>query len=68
MAVNEQTGVIVQVSEGGYHGGLNISRKEMKLYFMRRSGKDRDILEEWVVNLEKLFKDSETNTVTMTTT
>jgi len=63
MAVNEQTGVIVQVSEGGYHGGLNISRNEMNLYFMRRSGEDREILEVWVVNLEKLFKDSKTNTL-----
>jgi oligogalacturonide lyase len=63
MAVNEQTGVIVQVSEGGYRGGLNISRKEMKLYFMRNSEEDRDIREVWVVNLEKLFKDSEANTL-----
>src|SRR5476651_2021101 len=29
MAVNEKTGVIVQVSEGGYTGMLNVSRKEM---------------------------------------
>ncbi|MCU0456549.1 MAG: oligogalacturonate lyase family protein [Bacteroidales bacterium] len=35
MAVNEKTGVIVQVSEGGYTGMLNVARKSMKLYFMR---------------------------------
>src|SRR5512147_1415754 len=35
MAVNEETGVIVQVSEGGYTGMLNVARKSMKLYFMR---------------------------------
>jgi len=63
MAVNEETGAIVQVSEGGYRGGLNISRKEMKLYFMRNSEEDRDIREVWVVDLEKLFKDNEANTL-----
>jgi oligogalacturonide lyase len=26
---------MVQVSEGGYTGMLNVSRKEMKLFFMR---------------------------------
>src|SRR4051794_13934583 len=35
MAVNEQTGEMVQVTEGGYTGMLNIARKSMKLYFMR---------------------------------
>lgn len=35
MAVNEKTGVMVQVSEGGYTGMLNVARKSMKLYFMR---------------------------------
>lgn len=35
MAVNEETGVIVQVSEGGFTGMLNVARKSMKLYFMR---------------------------------
>ena len=33
-AVNEKTGDIVQVSEGGYVGMLNVARKSMKLYFM----------------------------------
>jgi oligogalacturonide lyase len=36
MAVNEQSGDLVQVSEGGYVGMLNLARKSMKLYFMRK--------------------------------
>src|SRR4051812_43767945 len=35
MAVNEKTGEMVQVTEGGYMGMLNVGRKSMKLYFMR---------------------------------
>ncbi|HEX7906015.1 MAG TPA: hypothetical protein VF487_19215 [Chitinophagaceae bacterium] len=35
LAVNEKTGDIVQVTEGGYTGMLNVARKSMKLYFMR---------------------------------
>lgn len=35
MAVHEKTGVMVQVTEGGYTGMLNVARKSMKLYFMR---------------------------------
>lgn len=38
MAVNEQTGEMVQVTEGGYMGMLNVARKSMKLYFMRNTG------------------------------
>ena len=61
MAVNEKTGVIVQVSEGGYTGMLNVSRKAMKLYFMRNPPKtatagSMEIVE---VDLGKLFSDSE---------
>lgn len=37
MAVNEKTGVIVQVTEGGYTGLLNICRKSMRLFIMRRT-------------------------------
>jgi oligogalacturonide lyase len=67
MAVNEKTGVIVQVSEGGYTGMLNVARKSMKLYFMRntprepgstvRGGGPVQVIE---VDLAKLFADSET--------
>ena len=35
MAVNEKTGEMVQVTEGGYTGMLNVARNSMKLYFMR---------------------------------
>lgn len=36
MAVNEKTGEMVQVTQGGYVGMLNVARKSMKLYFMRK--------------------------------
>ena len=35
MAVNEKTGDMVQVTEGGYTGMLSVARNSMKLYFMR---------------------------------
>jgi oligogalacturonide lyase len=59
-AVNEKTGDIVQVTEGGYVGMLNVARKSMKLYFMRKpqtnqESKKLDIVE---VDLAKLFADS----------
>ncbi len=65
MAVHEQTGEMVQVTEGGYTGMLNISRKSMKLYFMRNTGKDTahrslQIIE---VDLARLFADSKAGTV-----
>ena len=61
MAVNEETGQIVQVTEGGYSGGLNVARKSMKLYFMRsKPGQywrgPKDIVE---VDLGRLFNDVE---------
>jgi oligogalacturonide lyase len=63
MAVNEITGDIVQVSEGGFTGMLNVARNSMKLYFMRNlpsEGGNRipgpvQVIE---VDLEKLFADS----------
>jgi oligogalacturonide lyase len=36
MAVNEESGVIMQITEGGYSGSLNVSRKDLKLFIMRR--------------------------------
>ena len=66
MAVNEKTGTIVQVSEGGFTGMLNVARKSMKLYFMRnlpayqatqnRRGGPVQVIE---VDLATLFADSE---------
>lgn len=41
MAVNEETGVMVQVTEGGYTGMLNVARNSMKLYFMRQDISDK---------------------------
>jgi oligogalacturonide lyase len=60
MAVNEQTGRIVQVSEGGYIGMLNLARKSNKLYFMRRDGAALSVVE---VNLATLFADVEAGQV-----
>lgn len=77
MAVNEQTGDIVQVTEGGYTGMLNVARKSMKLYFMRNEKTDtvsstpgdtaRRRLQRPVqiieVDLERLFADSKAGTL-----
>ena len=66
MAVNEETGVIVQVTEGGYTGMLNVAQKSMKLCFMRNMPREQgavpmragpvQVIE---VDLAKLFADSE---------
>lgn len=63
IAVHEESGEMVQVTEGGYSGMLNIARNSMHLYFMRKpvqSTKDRDGSMEVVeVDLARLFADSE---------
>lgn len=73
MAVNEKTGEMVQVTEGGYTGMLNVARNSMKLYFMRdplrntapvQSGvpstgrREPPTLQIVEVDLAKLFADS----------
>jgi len=60
MAVHEKSGDIVQITEGGYLGMLNVARKSMKLYFMRRPAKEtaRGSLEIVEVDLAKVFADS----------
>lgn len=72
MAVNEETGDLVQVSEGGYTGMLNIAQKSMKLYFMRPlennsiagQGRNRNrSLQVIETDLEKIFRDSELGTL-----
>ena len=77
MAVNENTGEMVQVSEGGYTGMLSVARKSMKLYFMRNEKTDTigvtpgDTARRRVqrpvqvieVDLEKLFADSKAGTL-----
>jgi oligogalacturonide lyase len=74
MAVNEQTGEMVQVTEGGYTGMLNVARNRMKLFFMRRAdsnaakqnkkekGNQRESTSMQIVevDLAKLFADSKT--------
>lgn len=56
MAVNEKSGVLVQVTEGGYDGTLCMAQKSMKLYFMRKGQDDKmQIIE---VNLGAVFGDS----------
>ncbi|MCK9413005.1 MAG: hypothetical protein M0Q53_11935 [Prolixibacteraceae bacterium] len=65
MAVNEKSGEIVQVTEGGYTGMLNVARKSMKLYFMRKNASEsvRNVLEIVEVDLAKLFADSKAGTL-----
>ena len=57
MAVNEKSGIMVQVTEGGYTGTLCMAQKSMKLYFMRKGEGDKMQIME--VNLETVFKDSQ---------
>lgn len=77
MAVNEKTGDIVQVTEGGYTGMLNVARKSMKLYFFRnpvnttarpnsdttRNTPGPTSMQIIEVDLEKLFADSKAGTL-----
>jgi oligogalacturonide lyase len=58
IAVHEKTGVMVQVTEGGYMGMLNIARNSMKLYFMRKHSAGDGSIQIIEVDLEKLFADS----------
>src|SRR5690606_30207402 len=72
MLVNEETGDIVQVTEGGYSGALNMARKSMKLYYGRpqpgaaagdgdrRQPRAIDVIE---VDLKTLLADSEAGTL-----
>lgn len=63
MAVNEKTGDMVQVTEGGYTGMLNVARNSMKLFFMRNPNRDAqqggsNSLQIVEVDLAKVFADS----------
>lgn len=58
LAVNETTGDMVQVTDGGYIGMLTLSRKEMRLYFMQKNEESNDLLVK-SVDLAKVFADSE---------
>jgi len=65
MAVNEKTGVMVQVTEGGYSGMLSVARKSMKLVIMRRplNKGEKGGLELVEIDLKTLFADSEAGTL-----
>ena len=64
MAVHEKTGAIVQVTEGGYSGSLNVARKSMRLVFLRRPrGEAGGAMEAVEVDLARLFADSEAGTL-----
>jgi oligogalacturonide lyase len=68
IAVNEKSGDMVQITEGGYTGMLNLARKTMKLYLMRstlpvtaeapRRGGALQVVE---VDLAKVLTDSKAN-------
>lgn len=61
LAVNEDTGDIVQVTEGGFTGMLCVARKSMNLYHMRAVKDDdgsRKGMEVVEVSLDRLFDDS----------
>ncbi|MGZ5190938.1 MAG: hypothetical protein ACXWCZ_07935, partial [Flavisolibacter sp.] len=69
LAVNEKTGDMVQVTEGGYTGMLCIARNSMKLYFMRNvstdtaRGRRNGPLQVIETDLEKLIADSKNGSV-----
>ncbi len=79
MAVHEQTGDIVQVTETGYTGALCIAQKSMRLFFTRPENHDQPDVQQAVregrrdrprvplqvvaVDLERLFADSAAGTL-----
>ncbi|MGK9477832.1 hypothetical protein [Melioribacter sp. OK-6-Me] len=63
LAVNETSGDIVQVTEGGYVGTLIVARKSMKLYYMKRFSDENSPREIIEVKLDRLFEDSEKGTL-----
>jgi oligogalacturonide lyase len=66
MAVNEETGDIVQVTEGGYTGMLCVARRSMHLYYMRHATDKKGVrtgMEVVEVSLEPLLADALANKV-----
>lgn len=59
MAVNEESGVIVQVTESGYAGMLCVADHSMHLYFIRNQRNPRGPVQIIKVDLATLFADSE---------
>src|SRR3954471_2960834 len=60
LAVNEKTGDLVQVTEGGYTGMLCVARKSMKLYYIHPTDttKRNSALHVIETDLAKVFADS----------
>lgn len=61
IAVNEASGEMVQVTEGGYEGMLNLSQSGgNKLYFLRKdpAGADSKVRQAIEVDLDRVFADS----------
>lgn len=61
MAVHEETGEMIQVTEGGFSGMLSVARKSMKLYYMRHprgSNVAKGTIEVVETDLVMLFADS----------
>jgi len=67
IAVNEASGEMVQVTEGGYEGMLNLSQSGgNKLYFLRKApgAADKDKVRQAVeVDLDRVFADSKAGTL-----
>jgi len=72
LAVNEKNGDMVQITEGGYTGMLNLARKSMKLYLLRRAGQQPDetagagrrtpvVMQLVEMDLAKILADSKAN-------
>ncbi|MFT7723176.1 MAG: hypothetical protein QM788_10145 [Roseateles sp.] len=61
IAVNEATGELVQVTEGGYDGMLNLSQSGgNKLYFLRKApGGAPKVMQAVEVDLDRVFADSQ---------
>ena len=61
--VNEQTGEIIQITDGPGNGEYNLSRKEGLLYFMRRprpvEGQPREDAQVIVMDTDAVLRDSE---------
>ncbi len=65
MAVNEKTGDIVQVTEGGYTGTLCVARKSMRLFYWKKPTEESETGSQQLieVDLKKLFAHSKAGTL-----
>lgn len=56
MAVNEKTGKLVQVTQGGFTRALSIALRSMNLYFMREAKANKKSMQIIEGNLATFFK------------